>query len=221
MSEVTVVLPAYNEEEAIGQVIDEIKALPVDCDILVVDNGSTDETYNILTYKDVRVITQPKKGKGNAMQLGFQLPKTRYVIMMNSDYTYPAEEIGRFIFYLERGYDVVVGERFWMEGNAMPGINSFGNKMLSLLASTLYGYPILDVCSGMWGFSRHILDIFNITSEGFTLEADLFVNSIKNHCNITQIPIHYRSRVENGQAKLKVKDGFKIGWFLVRNKWKR
>jgi glycosyltransferase involved in cell wall biosynthesis len=220
MNRVTVILPTYNEEESIGPVIDEIMALPVDCDILVIDNGSTDETYNILTHKGVKVITEPKRGKGNAMQLGFTIPRTPYIIMMNSDYTYPAEEIPKFVSRLEAGYDIVIGERHWLEGNSMSIVNSFGNKVLSLLASSLYGFGILDVCSGMWGFSRPILDTFNITSEGFTLEVDLFVNAIKNGCAIAQIPIGYRSRLGNSNAKLKVGDGLKIGWFLIKNRWK-
>jgi len=218
-SEVTVVLPAYNEEESIGGVIDEILALPVKYDILVIDNGSTDETYNILFHKGVKVITEPKKGKGNAIQLGFDVVQTKYIIMMNSDYTYPAEEIPKLLDELEEGYDVVIGERYWKEGGSMSLTNSFGNKILSFLASSLYGHRIPDLCSGMWGFRKHMLDTFCIRSEDFTLEADLFVNSVKNRCLIAQIPIHYRSRLEDSNAKLKVKDGFKIAWFLIRRRF--
>jgi len=221
-NEVTVVLPAYNEEESIGGVIDEILALPVKCDILVVDNGSTDETYNIATYKDVKVITEPEKGKGSAIRKGFKLAKTPYVVMMNSDYTYPAVYIEDLLWRMkELEFDVVMGERLEKERNSMSPINSFGNKLLSYLASFLYGRSVSDVCTGLWGFRKTALDKFNLTSGGFTLEADLFVNSVRNDCLIDYLPISYRPRINGSKAKLRIKDGFKIGWFLVKNKWTR
>ncbi len=76
-----------------------------------------------------------------------------------------------------------------------------------------------DVCSGMWGFRKESLEKFNLVSNGFTLEADLFVNSIANKCVIFQTPIHYRKR-SGGSPKLKIWDGFKIAWFLVKERFK-
>lgn len=220
MNEVTVILPAYNEEESIGKVIDEIKALPVHCEILVIDNNSMDDTYNICVRKGVKVVTEPNPGKGNAMKRGFGLVGTPYVVMMNSDYTYPAEYL-QTIYRLLRvsKYDVIIGSRQIKEKGSMSYANTFGNFCLSLLASILYGYRINDVCSGMWGFKKDTLDKFCIRSKGFTLEAELFTKIIKHRCRIFQIPIGYRSRQKGSKAKLKIWDGFKIGWFLIKRRF--
>ena len=220
MNELTVILPAYNEEKAIGKVIDEIRSLPVKCDILVVDNLSTDDTYNITFYKEVKVVVEPLKGKGNAIRTGFKLVKTPYVVMMNSDYTYPVKYIPFFYELLSKGYDVVVGYRYWRAKDSMSLANSFGNKALSLLASILYRKRIKDVCTGLWGFRREVLDKFKIESTGFTLEAELFTEVVKHECNLTQTPICYWSRQDGSKAKLRIWDGFKIGWFLIKRRIK-
>lgn len=221
MSNLTVILPAYNEEESLGKVIDEIRSLPVKCDILVVDNGSTDETYNIATYKEVKVVTEPNKGKGNAMRTGIKLIKTPYLVMMDSDYTYPAVNIEDVLMRLDGlEFDVVIGERKEKDQYSMSFINSLGNKFLSYLASLLYGKWTSDVCTGMWGFRKTALDKFDLVSEGFTLEADFFINSVRNNCLIDLLPINYRARQEGDKAKLRIWDGFKIAWFLIKRRLK-
>ena len=222
MKDLTVVLPAYNEEESLGLVIDEIKALPVQCHILVIDNNSTDDTYNVAISKGVKVVTEELLGKGNAMRKGFELASTPYVIMMNSDYTYPADNIIGIRALLAE-YDVVIGYRYVKEDGSMSLINSVGNKMLSLLASALYGIRVHDVCTGLWGFKKGTLDRIIPESEGFTLEAELFVRVAEfgDTCKLIQIPTSYRSRLNGSKAKLKVWDGFKIGWFLIKNRWRQ
>lgn len=218
--DLTIILPAYNEEKSIGLVIDEIRSQPIDCEILVINNGSTDETHKIASQKKVKVVGAFKKGKGNAMQRGFGLVDTKYIIMVNADYTYPMEYIQTIYHLLKKSkYDVVIGSRQLKEKGSMTAANTFGNFSLSLLASVLYKHRIYDVCSGMWGFRKESLDKFKITSERFTLEADLFTNAIKNKCKICQIPIGYRARLEGSKAHLKIEDGFKIGAFLLKRRF--
>lgn len=221
VNELTIILPAYNEEQAIGLVIDEIRSLPVHCNILVVDNGSTDSTSKVALSKKVRVVGELKKGKGNAMRTGFGLVDTPFVVMVNSDYTYPLEYIQTIYGLLKKGYyDVVIGCRQLKEKGSMSSANTLGNFLLSTLASTLYGHRIYDICSGMWGFRKEALEKFEITSTGFTLEADLFVNSLRSRCKVFQIPIGYRPRLNGSKPKLKIHDGLKIGWFLIKKRWK-
>lgn len=220
VSELTVILPSYNEEKAIGKVIDEIRSLPVKCDILVVDNNSTDDTYNIALYKEAKVVTAELQGKGNAMKKGFKLVNSPYVVMMNSDYTYPVGYIPLFYQLLSKEYDVVVGYRYWKQSNSMSLANFLGNKILSQLASVLYRKRIKDVCTGLWGFRKEVLNKFEIQSEGFTLEAELFTEVVRHECNLVQIPISYRARQDGSKAKLRIWDGFKIGWFLIKKRWK-
>lgn len=218
-SNLTIILPTLNEEQTIGSVIDEIRSLPVRCNILVVDGNSTDDTYNVAFHRNVMIVTEPTKGKGIAVRKGFQLASSSYVIMMDSDFTYPADVILATYKLLVAGYDAVVGFREWKIKGSMTSTNSFGNKVLSLLASILYGKRIKDVCSGMWGFRKEALDRFQLRSNGFTLEAELFIESMRQGCRMAQIPILYRARPHGSKAKLRVNDGFKIGWFLIEKKW--
>lgn len=221
MSNLTIVLPAYNEEASLGSVIDEIRALPMECDILVVDGNSQDDTYNVAVHKDVKVVTEPLRGKGQAIRKGFGLVSTPYIIMMDSDGTYPAEYIPETLHSLEMGNEVVIGHRRWKSKGSMSLINSLGNKFLSILASTLYGTKVKDVCSGLWGFRKDTLDKFHLSSNGFTLEAELFTKVVKHECQLDQIPIVYRPRFGGSNSKLRLSDGFRITWFLVKNRWKK
>jgi dolichol-phosphate mannosyltransferase len=217
-SNLTIVLPTLNEEQTIGLVIDEIRSLPVLCDILVVDS-STDNTPNIALRKGVKVIRLSPLGKGYAMRIGFKEVSSPYVVMMDADLTYPADIITATLKLLMAGYDAVVGYRSWKQKDSMTSTNSFGNKVLSLLASILYRRRVKDVCSGMWSFRKEALDKFNLRSSGFTLEAELFTEVVRHKCKLAQIPILYRARPQGSKAKLKVSDGFKIGWFLIKSRW--
>ncbi len=218
MSDLTILLPTKNEVEAIGKVIDEIRLHCRDSRILVVDGKSTDGTLEMVIGKniDIDVFVGEGNGKGSDVKLALPLIKTPYVVMVNADYTYPAIYIQTIYNLLKMNYyDVVTGCRQLKEKGSMSSANTFGNFFLSLLASILYRYRINDVCSGMWGFRREVLNTFDITSRGFTLEADLFTNSVKHKCRICQIPIEYRKRLGGSKPKLTILDGLEIPHKMV------
>ena len=219
MDKVTVVLPAYNEEKAIGKVIDEIRALPIECKILVGDNTSSDGTYNVVKNKGITPVRVREKGKGNVVRALLKYVETPYVITVDADYTYPIGNHLMSICSALGGRDVVICYRRWKERNSMSLTNSIGNYLLSLLASILYGYKVRDFNSGLWGFKKEALDKFKLTSKGFTLEADFFTNAIKHKCKMWQIPIRYRARLDGSKPKLKIWDGFKIAWFLLHRRF--
>ena len=215
-TDLTVILPAHNEELTIVATIEDIRLNMPIASILVADNCSTDRTRELAIKSGVSVITVDRKGKGNAVRAMMAVVKSPYLIMIDSDYTYPAKYIPKIVLNLSNGADVVMGYRQVVENRALTPINKFGNKALSLLASILYGKYVHDVCTGMWGFRREALKKMSLTSEGFTLEADLFANAVRTKSRIVQIPIYYRARVDGSMTKLKVQDGVKIGWFLLK-----
>jgi len=218
MSDLTVILPAYNEESTIGLVIDEVR-MWMNCDILVADGKSTDATYCVALDRGVKAITVDSVGKGDTMRKAFKLVKTPYIIMMDSDHTYPATYLPKIRTHLVDGADVVMGYRKWRDPDAMSLSHWIGNRLLSIEASILFRY-VRDVCTGMWGFRKQALDGFVLSSDGFTLEVDLFANTIKNGCRLVQIPISYRARPEGSETKLKVSDAVKIMSHLVKS-WAR
>ena len=211
-----VLLPAYNEEKSIGKVIDEITALPYKYGILVVDNNSKNGTAEIIRKavieKGIQTIFVEEQGKGHAVQKALMFIDGP-MILMDSDFTYPACYIPALVEGLER-YDVVIGYRKKKDKDSMTLTNKVGNYLLTKLANLLYGTHIHDVCSGMWAFrdARPLV----VESTGFTLEAEFLIQSSRYKWKIGEIPIHYRARED--KPKLRVIDGFRIGAYLIRER---
>ena len=221
---IVVLIPTLNEEQAIGKVIDEIFNMIPGCEIIVIDSYSTDKTVQIAHEKRARVIYAPKGGKGLAMRWNLSdillLYHNSYFTMIDGDFTYPAKHIIEIKKELDNGADVVIGYRYKKEKKSMSLVNKFGNRCLSLIASLLYGIQVKDICSGMWGFKCNALTQIHhrLDSDGFTFEAELFINVVRRKMVLKQIPIGYRARVKDSKAKLTVLDGFRIGWFLIKKR---
>jgi len=227
--EIVVILPALNEAKIIGRVIDEVKST-LKCNIVVADGKSTDNTVEIALSKKANVI-YCDRGKGNAVRHVLDYIngniQADYIFMMDADYTYPARFLLPMLDKLEGGklmpqYDAVYGWR----NNKLPGsmsrLHKIGNDGLTILANLLYSPPwIDDLCTGMWGFTKDTVELLKreLTSDGFTLEADIYSCLAKAHKNIGCVEIDYRPR-RGEKAKLKYKDAFKIANFLIKRRIK-
>ena len=220
---VVVLIPTLNEAKAIGQTIDDVLEYLPKCRVLVLDSYSLNGTADKARDKGAVVINAVKGGKGIALRsvLPQIIASSRvdYYVMIDGDFTYPAKHFPELIKSLDNGADVVIGYRDERAKGSMSRMNRIGNWGLSMLASILYGTYVRDVCSGMWGFSKRALSGYKLSSKGFTLEADLFANTIKGKYKLAQIPIEYRARLDGSVAKLGVRDGFKIAWFLIRRRF--
>ncbi|MHB8586504.1 MAG: glycosyltransferase family 2 protein [Thermoplasmatota archaeon] len=219
----TILLPARDEESGLGRTL---AALPLhtlaargyDVDVLVVDGDSQDNTARVARAWGARVGAHPGGGKGNDVRGAFERLDSDFVVMLDSDHTYPEHDIPRFVQALEGGADVVMGNRFGgaIEDSAMSRVNRFGNRALSLLASTLYLHRTHDVCTGMWAFRTESLQMLSLRAKGFELEAEIFAQAARAGLTIAEIPISYRARV--GETKLTpVAAGFSIGRALLAN----
>jgi len=225
--QVCIVLPALNEEDSIGLVIDEIPIADMEkkgyqTRVLVVDNGSRDKTGEIARGKGAEVVVQPVRGKGMALRTAFKSVSGDFVFILDADYTYPATYIPEMLEKLEAGYDVVMGSRLKgrMKEGAMSTLNLVGNRLLALMANVLYGTRISDPCTGCWGFKYEVIRGLELGAVGFEIEADMLTEIARNGCKITEIPIYYRRRAT--PAKLKsLRDGFKIGRMLLRKRFRR
>jgi len=223
MDKVLVILPAYNEEKSIGQVIDEIRALEKGYDILVVDNNSKDKTAAIAKSKGVQYLFVKEQGKGCAMNRAFEGAGSwdyTCVVMMDADGTYPAAYIPIFLQDLGTKYDAVLGCRWRKEKGSMSLANRFGNKVLTEMANLLFGTDIHDLCSGMWAFCNEWAYALGgtLSSKGFTLEAEMLARLSKWNLRIGEVPIVYRPRV--GEAKLHIVDGLRIARCLIRERFR-
>ena len=224
MNNTLVLLPSLNEEVAIKKTIEDIKQYVPRSTIWVIDS-STDKTPMIAEKAGASVIPVPRQGKGSAIRdaiwllnLTHAITKIEYVIMIDCDYTYPAEHIPDIVDLLWNGADVVAGYRHNREKGAITPVNIIGNIGLSILASLFYRHYIRDVCTGMWGFKADVLKRVNIRSNGFTLEADLYSNVLSSGYKLVQLPIDYRARPNGSSSSLKVSDGFKIASFIIKHR---
>ena len=222
----SIILPARNEKETIGRVIDEIPKEDMEgkghrVEIIVVDNNSTDRTKEIAEEKGAKVIVEPMRGKGRAVRAAFESASGDFIFMLDADYTYPATYIPQMLELLEGGYDVVIGSRLkgQREQGAMSRLNLVGNHLLAFLANVLYGSRISDLCTGYWGFSREVIEGLELDAIGFELEANMFSEIAKKGYRIAEVPILYRRR--SSPAKLSsLKDGLRIARTLIRKRFR-
>lgn len=230
---VVVLLPALNEEHAIGHVLERIprpalEAAGYSVSVWVVDGNSTDGTLDVSRGNGASVFVQSGRGKGAGMRQAFEhLLATRdladggsrepeFFLMLDADGTYPPEQIPQFLSAMESGNDVVLGSRFRgrMAAGAMTPLNAIGNRALSLLADLLYGTRVSDLCTGMWGFTGHTLRRLTLSADGFDLEADLFGSACLSRAQIAELPIDYDARI--GPPKLiPLRTGIQIAWRLL------
>jgi glycosyltransferase involved in cell wall biosynthesis len=209
----SLIIPAYNEEEAIPKVIAEI---PEEIDeIILVDDGSTDKTYEVAKGLGIRVLRHEKnKGKVAAIKTGIKRARGDIIILTDADYTYPAEYMPVFIKKIEEGCDLVIGSRFMGGECNLPLLNKVGNKFLSIIATYISGVTITDAQSGFRAFRKELLKELDVKAKGLEFETEMTVKAAKQGYRVLEIPINYRKRI--GRSKLNpLKDGYKM--FIALN----
>ena len=207
---VSVIMPAYNEELALPNVLDDLqKVVDHRYEVIVVDDGSNDGTANIAAQYPCKLIQHSKNsGKGAAMKTGARHARGQYVVFMDADGTYPASAIPRMVELLET-HDLVRCER--RNGNdSMPRINQLGNRLFDLFLSDLLGLKGSDQLSGLYGLRRSELLSMNLDSDGFDIESEINFKAQARGFNVATFPIHYHSRM--GVKKLKP---FRDGWIIL------
>jgi len=206
----SIILPAYNEEEGLPLTLQSIlKVLPEAkerFEILVVDDGSTDNTASIARSFPCKVISHRKNmGKGAAIITGIRNAKGRKIIFMDADNTYPAEEIPRISRELDT-VDMVLTRR---DSKNIRLLNLLGNKLISSFIRLLSGFKGTDPLSGLYGLKRELIEKLDIESRDFAVEAEIVVKASRMGSSIRELGINYNERA--GVSKLKpFKDGFVI-----------
>jgi glycosyltransferase involved in cell wall biosynthesis len=227
---VVVLIPTLNEEFAILQTIISVRKYLPESQIVVIDNGSTDQTVNVATAAGAQVLREPRKGKGFAIRRGFQSlsQDCRVVVMLDGDDTYSCANIRSAIGLVEQqGYDMIVGKRVptnQLEQGRKPiyrRSHSFGNFIISLLSKALHPSGIQDSLSGYRVMSIAFVKSFPGGATGFEIEAELNAHSYLISAAVANIDIEYRGRGEYSASKLRTyKDGYKIvriNFALFRN----
>jgi glycosyltransferase involved in cell wall biosynthesis len=213
-SDVTVVVPALNEENNIGNAIRQIHYAGFR-DVLVIDGNSKDRTIEIAKDLGVNVAFQRGRGKGIALRQAFGIDRIGdRVVTIDADGSMDAKEIFTLLEPLDNGADVAKGSRFMRGGftEDMTPIRKIGNGFFVFLVNCLWRAKYTDLCYGFAVFSRHALDklLPELESEGFEIETELFIKAKKLGLTVVEVPSVERAR-KNGVSNLNaIRDGLRI-----------
>ena len=217
--ELSVVVPVFNEEDSIGSLLDRminvLRDTVANCEVIVVDDGSTDRTPEVVEEKGkawhIRIIRHRfNKGYGEALKTGLRASRGRCVLIMDGDGSYDPSQIPRLYSAIRANdYDMVIGWRTYVAGAEEP-YRTVAKKFLNLLASLLFKEHVKDVNSGMRVFKREaILSILDELPSKFSFTTTATLLFLKKKLKIAYTPISYHRR--KGKSKMKfVRDGLKI-----------
>ena len=205
--EISVVIPCLNEEEAVGNVVDQalegIQRSGRSGEVVVVDNASTDRSADVAAEHGAVVVREERPGYGSAYLAGLAHARGEYIVMGDADETYPLRDLAPFVERLAEGDDLVMGSRFegTIHGEAMPWLNRHvGNPILTGLLNVLFGVEISDAHCGMRAVRRDALPVLDLHSTGMEFASEMVFKAFRRKLRVSEIPIDYYPRV--GESKL-------------------
>jgi glycosyltransferase involved in cell wall biosynthesis len=222
-SGVTFLLPCLNEEKTIGNVITEIQqAFTEDLftfEILVVDNGSTDQSVEVATSLGARVFNEPSRGYGSALASGIRNAQYEFVVMGDADQSYRFGDSHPMLQMLDSGFDLVIGNRFLggIEKGAMPFLHRFlGNPVLTFIGKRLFRSSVGDFHCGLRAFRKTPILRLGLKSTGMEFATEMIVRAEQSDLRICQVPVVLRPDGRNRPPHLRTwRDGWRHLRFLL------
>jgi len=219
----TVIIPVFNEKATIEQIIKKVKKVPVEKEIIVVDDGSTDGTAEILKEisekdKNIKIILKEKnEGKGSAIREGLKYVNGDVVVIQDADLEYePTDWIEMLKFMEEKKADVVYGSRVLGKNKKSSFVFYLGGRILSIITNFLYGAGITDEPTCYKMFNTEIIKSLNLKCRGFEFCPEVTAKIRKKGIKIYEVPIHYNPRSTKEGKKIRWKDGIIAIWTLIK-----
>ncbi len=220
---VSVIIPAYNEEHTIRQVLEAVQALPFEKQIIVVNDGSTDNTYSILetfsTENEITIVhSEENSGKGYAIRSGIPHVKGNVVVIQDADMELNPKDILELVGPLKtEAAKVVYGSRF-LKGRGNASLHNYiANRILALYTNILYGCRITDESTGYKAFSSEVISGLNLTCVGFEFCPEVTAKILRAGYDIHEVPVSYFPRTKKEGKKLRYfSDGIFAAWTLFK-----
>jgi len=221
--QLSVVIPVYNEANTVRELVARVLALPVPVEVVIVDDGSTDGTREMLEkfrcVKNVKIVYHGKnQGKGAALQTGFEYVTGDIVVVQDADLEYdPRDIIPVMQPILEGNSDVVYGSRFLANGyRGSSGVHRFGNRMLTVASNLFTGLQLTDMETCYKAFRADVLKDVSIRQNRFGFEPEITAKIARRGHRVTEVPISYDARGWEEGKKIGVKDGINALYCIVR-----
>jgi glycosyltransferase involved in cell wall biosynthesis len=222
-------MPAFNEARTIDEVLRKVAAVPVEKEILVVDDGSTDGTREILRTWDgrdgVRVVLHDRnRGKGKALATAIAEAKGEILLIQDADLEYDPGDYLAMLRPIESGRaDVVFGSRF--RGSAENRVQNFwhtvGNRTLTLISNVVTDLNLTDMATCYKVFHRRVVPVLDLRSSRFGVDAEITVKVAKARFRIFEVPVSYFARSRAEGKKIRLRDGLSALGALVRYRFSR
>jgi len=214
---VSVVIPCLNEAEnieaCVTAALEAIVRMDVDGEVVVADNNSEDESVRLAESAGARVVIERRRGYGSAYLAGFAAARGKYIVMADADLTYDFKEIPRFVEELDKGAEMVIGDRMDnIHPGAMPWLHQYvGNPILTGLLNLFFRTGISDAHCGMRALRRDVLPRLDLRTTGMEFASEMVIRASKEKLRIAEFPIQYHPR--GGESKL---SSFRDGWRHLR-----
>lgn len=222
MTNVSVVIPAKNEEATLPLVLEDlcktVRQMPLyNIEMIVVDDRSTDATANIARSFGCRVVANTgPSGKGRALRTGFAAAKGDVIVMLDADYSHRAEELPSLLEPLRGDVGLVIGSRVVGGSEEYTHVRAFGNVFLSMSLGICTGKYLSDALNGYKAFRRDVFTSFDYTSKAFEIEIELIANTLRKGYRIVEVSSHERARAGGEMKSRVVRHGTR---FLLRIFW--
>lgn len=211
--QIAVLIPCFNEELTIGNVIDQFRKELPQAKIYVFDNNSTDRTVEFARGRGALLLRERRQGKGYVVQSMFREINADIYVMVDGDGTYPASSVHDLLEpVLNHDADMVVGSRLSAVSKSQFRLmNRFGNYMFLWLTRTIFHAHIEDMLSGYRVFNRSIVKQLPLLSGGFEIETELTIKALERGYRVIELPVDLGSRPEGSHSKIRhVRDGLTI-----------
>lgn len=214
---VSIIIPVYNEELTIGNVIERVKTIMqqtgLKYEVIVVDDYSADKSFMVAKKYGVRVYRlKMHLGKGYGLRAGFAKTEGDVIVTIDSDGSHRPEELPRVITpILQNQADLVIGSRYLKQKDvAARKLNAFGVQIFNFLIQMLTGVAVTDSQSGYRAMKRAVLKNQQLKSGGYEIESEILVKTAKEDFRVMEVPISFEQRTYGRSGVDPVNDGFKI-----------